>query len=122
MKTSINNPVNNNGKVIAGAIILVIGSVLLIQQFSTFFIPDWLLSWPMFMIAYGVYMGGKYNFRKPIWIWMVMLGTAFLITENVGNADRFIWPVTIIGLGVWMVTKHRRHNEIAYPGEPLNRI
>ncbi|MDB5017754.1 MAG: hypothetical protein JWQ84_2586 [Mucilaginibacter sp.] len=90
----------------AGIIILIIGSILLINQLDLFFIPRWLFSWPMWMIAYGIYMGGKYNFKKPIWIYIIVLGCAFLFTENIDNAGRFIWPVTVMGLGTWMVLKH----------------
>jgi hypothetical protein len=108
MKTTIENPeMHHNGKTMAGIIILIIGGILLFDQFNFFFIPHWLFSWPMWIIAYGVYMGGKYNFRKPIWIWMVVLGSAFLFTENFHNADRLVWPIAIIGIGTWMVTKHR---------------
>ena len=124
MKTSIENPTElHNGKFIAGAIILSLGVILLISQFNLFFIPGWLISWPMFLIAYGVYMGGKYNFRKPIWIWMIVLGSAFLLTENIHNADRFVWPVAIIGYGLYMVTKH--NNKVAtdnYTNNPFNKI
>jgi hypothetical protein len=112
-----------NGKTMAGIIILIVGGVLLIDQLNLFFIPDWLFSWPMWIIAYGVYMGGKYNFRKPIWIWMVVLGTAFLFTENVDNAERFIWPVAVIGLGTWMVLRHHSKPVAApYPGTEYKEI
>lgn len=116
METNIINPnARNNGKTMAGVIILVIGSILLINQFDLFFIPHWLFSWPMWIIAYGVYMGGKYNFRKPVWIWMIVIGTAFLFTENIDDAARFVWPAAIIGLGTWMVTKHSRVADAQYP-------
>ena len=83
METIIENPNKpHNGRTMAGIIILIIGGILLINQLDLFFLPHWLFSWPMWIIAYGVYMGGKYNFRKPIWIWMVVLGTAFLLTDN----------------------------------------
>lgn len=95
-----------NGKTIAGIVILIVGSILLIDQFDLFVIPGWVLSWPMLLIAYGLYMGGKYNFKKPIWIYLIVLGSAFLLTDNIPDADRFVWPVAIIGVGAWMVTKH----------------
>jgi hypothetical protein len=95
-----------NGKTMAGIIILIIGGILLIDQFDLFFIPHWLFSWPMWIIGYGLYMGGKYNFTKPIWIWMTVLGVAFLLNDNIDNASQFIWPVAIIGVGTWMVLKH----------------
>ncbi|MDB5005839.1 MAG: hypothetical protein JWP45_232 [Mucilaginibacter sp.] len=99
----------------AGIIILIIGSILLINQLDLFFIPHWLFSWPMWMIAYGIYMGGKYNFKKPIWIYIIVLGCAFLFTENIDNAGRFIWPVTVMGLGTWMVLKHHdKHADARY--------
>jgi hypothetical protein len=116
METNIANPnKSHNGRTMAGIIILIIGGILLVDQLDLFFIPNWLFSWPMWMIAYGLYMGGKYNFRKPIWIWVIVLGTAFLLTENVDNAENFVWPVSIIGLGAWMVLKHNRHPEAEYP-------
>lgn len=111
METNIINPKTpHNGKTMAGIIILIIGSLLLIDQFNLFFIPNWLFSWPMWIIAYGVYMGGKYNFRKPIWVWMIVLGTAFLLTDNFNDADRIVWPVAIIGVGTWMVMRNKSHN------------
>ncbi len=97
-----------SGKLIAGIIILTAGCLLLFDQLNFFMVPHWLFSWPMWMIAYGVYMGGKYNFKKPIWIWVTVLGIAFLFTENIDHAERVIWPVTIIGVGAWMVTKHNK--------------
>jgi hypothetical protein len=36
----------------------------------------------------------------------VVLGTAFLVTQNIPDGGRIMWPATIIALGVWMVTRH----------------
>ncbi|HEY8928618.1 MAG TPA: DUF5668 domain-containing protein [Mucilaginibacter sp.] len=113
METIINNPSKINGKTMAGIIIVIIGGLLLIDQLNLFFIPDWLLSWPMFIIAYGLYLGGKYDFKKNIWLWLVVIGTACLITDNVNNADEVVWPVAIMGIGAWMVMKHSKHQEPA---------
>jgi hypothetical protein len=74
------------------------------------------------MIAYGLYMGGKYNFRKPIWIWIIVLGAAFLFTENISNAERVVWPVTIIGLGLWMVTKQNNRVDAQYPSNKYKEV
>ena len=119
METNNINPTKtHNGKTMAGIIILIIGGILLINQLDLFLFPHWLFSWPMLMIGYGVYMGGKYNFRKPIWIWLIVLGTTFLLTENVNDAGRLIWPVAVIGLGTWMVMRH--NNKVADPSQPNN--
>jgi hypothetical protein len=109
METIIDNPSKHNGKTMAGIIIVIIGGLFLIDQIGLFFVPDWLFSWPMWIIGYGLYMGGKYNFKKPVWIWMIVIGTAFLLTENFNNADRIVWPMAIIGTGAWMVMRHTTH-------------
>jgi hypothetical protein len=107
METNIATPnTSNNGKIMAGIIIVIIGLMLLADQLNLFFIPGWLYSWPMWMIAYGIYMGGKYNFKKPFYIWVIAIGTAFLFTENINDADKVVWPLAIIGVGTWMVMKH----------------
>jgi Domain of unknown function (DUF5668) len=112
-----------NGKTIAGIIIVIIGGMLLIDQLDLFFIPHWLYSWPMWIIAYGLYMGGKYNFRKPVWMWLVVIGTAFLFTENIDNSDRLVWPVAIIGVGAWMVVKHNHKVvDARYPGSDYKEV
>ena len=123
MSNDIEHPDNpRNGKAIAGIILLAVGAVLLFRQFDFFFVPHWLFSWPMWIIAFGLYMGGKYNFRKPVWIWMIALGTAFLFTENVDNSERVVWPLAIIGVGTWMVMRHNRPVDAKYPGGDYKEV
>ena len=107
MKTIIENPSiqQHKSRTTAGAIILVIGSLLLIGQFDL--VPDWLFSWPMILIAVGVYSGVKHHFKKPFATIMIILGMAFLFTENMDNADRVVWPIAIIAAGTWMILKQR---------------
>lgn len=122
METIINNPDKFNGKVMAGIIIIIVGGILLIDNLNLFFVPDWLISWPMFLVAYGLYLGGKHNFRKPIWAWLVIIGTAFLFTENIDNADRVVWPLAIIGAGAWMVMRHNKRANEQYQGNTFQKI
>jgi hypothetical protein len=59
-----NNDINTQhqgptrGKVIAGVILLVIGASLLLKQFDLLNPVSWLFSWPMWLIVWGLYMGG----------------------------------------------------------------
>lgn len=120
METIIDKPGKpRNGRTMAGIIILVIGGILLIQQFNFFFIPAWLFSWPMWLIAWGLYLGAKHNFKKPIWAIMIALGIGFLFTENIPNSEDVVWPVALIGIGAWMVLRNRdifyyQHNESSF--------
>jgi hypothetical protein len=124
METNVINPNKpNNGKTMAGIIIVIIGGLLLIDQFDMFFIPHWLFSWPMWIIAYGLYMGGKYNFRKPVWVWMIVIGTAFLFTENIDNSERLVWPIAIISVGAWMVMRHNNKPvDTQYPNSNYKEV
>jgi Domain of unknown function (DUF5668) len=108
MKTIIENPniQQHKSRTTAGAIILVIGSLLLIGQFDL--VPDWLFSWPMILIAVGVYSGIKHHFKKSFASIMIILGMAFLFTENIDNAGRLVWPITVIAAGTWMILKQHK--------------
>ncbi|HEY4194935.1 MAG TPA: DUF5668 domain-containing protein [Mucilaginibacter sp.] len=110
MKTIIENPgiQQHKGRTTVGAIILIIGTLLLIDQFNLAFIPDWLFSWPMILVAVGIYSGVKHNFQKSFAFIMIFLGIAFLFTENIDDADRVVWPAMIIAAGSWMVFKNRK--------------
>ena len=73
MKTIIENPniQQHKSRTTVGAIILVIGSLLLIGQFDL--VPDWLFSWPIILIGVGVYSGVKHNFRNKSWFVLICL-------------------------------------------------
>ncbi|NHA06785.1 hypothetical protein G7092_23480 [Mucilaginibacter sp. HC2] len=108
----------NNSKTAAGVILLIIGGILLIREFDLFLFPDWLFSWPMWIVAWGVYMGAKYNFRKTSWILITLVGVAFLLDDNIADADRIVWPVAIMGFGAWIAFRPRKHKEEFYFEKP----
>lgn len=93
-----------NGKKIAGLVVVIVGAVLLSQQMGVI-LPDWLLSWPMFLIAIGVYIGAKHQFRKPGWIIICLVGIVFLVDNFVVgiNISDYFWPVFIIAAGLYMI-------------------
>ena len=105
-----NNP--RNGKSIAGAILLVIGVLLLIKQFNLFFFPHWLFSFPMVLIALGFFIGAKNNFRSIASIALIIIGTAFLLDDIIPgfHMHNISWPVMIIGFGVWLILKRNKKN------------
>jgi predicted membrane protein len=112
MNNDIERPQNpNKSKAMAGAILLAIGGILLLRQFSFFFVPGWLFSWPMILIAWGLYLGSKHNYKNSSWIILVSLGGIFLLNENIDNADRIVWPVAIIGFGLWLVLRKGKHGQ-----------
>jgi hypothetical protein len=99
-----------NGKVFAGLILLAVGGLLLLNRLDFFFFPDWLFSWPTFLIVLGLFIGAKNDFRKPSWFILVILGIAFLLDDIFESHEmrQLIWPILLIALGIWLVFR-RNH-------------
>jgi hypothetical protein len=99
-----------NGKMLVGLLLLILGLGFLFQQLDFFFIPNWLFSWPSWMIIWGLYMGAKHNFRNSTWLIMVLVGLVF-ISDDIfpgHNMHHLIWPLAIIGFGIWLITKRNK--------------
>jgi len=95
------------GKVFAGIILLAVGIVLLLKQFDFPYFPHWLLTWPMILIAWGLYVGGKYNWKNPSWFILILVGIAFLLDKNIPGfqVHRIVWPTVIIAFGIWLILR-----------------
>lgn len=106
------NP-KNNGKVVAGVILLIVGGILLLNQFENLAFPGWIWNWPTWLILLGVWIGAKNNFNKSLWLILVIVGSFNLLDEIAPHMhlDNFFWPVMIIGIGVWIIM--RRNNSSA---------
>lgn len=102
-----------NGKAFAGLILLSVGGILLLRNFDFPYFPDWLLTWPMLLIAWGLYIGTKYNFKDPKWFIITMIGLAFLARENIPffEVHDLVWPIIIISVGLWIILKRGRSSE-----------
>jgi predicted membrane protein len=101
---------NRSGSVLAGLLLLCIGTVLLLKQFGVPF-PDWFFTWPMIVIGFGLMIGAGHAFRDPGWVVITGVGTVFLL-DKIWPAvpiHHFIWPVLIIVLGFMIILAPRRH-------------
>nr|WP_294791388.1 LiaF domain-containing protein [uncultured Mucilaginibacter sp.] len=100
----------NKGKVLAGIILLCIGASWLLKEFDFFFFPHWLLSWPMWLIVGGLYLGGKNNFRNSSWVFAVAIGAVFLLGEAIPGLDAgaIVWPGMLITFGIWMIVRRNQ--------------
>src|SRR5688500_6152049 len=100
-----------SGRVFGGLIVLTVGVVLLAKQ-SGLDLPGWLISWPMLLIAGGLYVGFRHAFRGPVWVVMLVAGTLFLINDidPTLNLRHYIWPLVIIAVGLMIIFR------------PINRI
>jgi len=99
-----------SSSVLAGFVLLCIGTVLLLKEFGVDF-PAWLFTWPMIIITFGVFAGAGNSFRDPGWLIISGVGTVFLLDKIWPEIPihHFIWPVLIIVLGFIIIMAPRRH-------------
>ncbi|GMQ26936.1 DUF5668 domain-containing protein [Algoriphagus sp. oki45] len=105
---------NNDGSIAVGFIILGIGVILLLRKLG-FFIPGWVLSWPMILIAIGVFTLIKHEFRSFFGAVMLFLGSYFLLRNEFGfdfGLGQYIWPIGLIVLGIYLITQKRREKQV----------
>jgi len=118
IQENYNNNRLRNGKVFAGLIILVLGCLLLLKNLVDIFIPDWLFSFPMFLLVLGLYFGVRHNFRSPVWVILAIIGGLGVLDDIVPHIhlDRAIFPMVIIAIGLWiLVGRKRRWNNYENP-------
>ncbi len=105
------NQHRRDGRVIAGLFLLVIGAVFIMKEIHFIFFPGWLFTWPMILIAVGIYSGLKNQFRNPGWLIPIVIGGIFLFDEmDLGyDLHRFIFPAIIITVGLTMILRPKRN-------------
>lgn len=93
---------------LVGLIILSVGTALLVDQLGFLAIPEWILSWQMFLIVLGVIVGVKKSFRGVGWAVMIAIGGFFLLQDFFFfQLDiRHYWlPVGIMVIGVMVLVR-----------------
>jgi predicted membrane protein len=96
------------GRTLGGIIVVVVGTLWLAREVGVEF-PYWLFSWPMFLIALGLYIGARHSFRQWGWLIPVAIGTMFLVDDLIPeiNIGEFAWPITVICIGLFMIFRPR---------------
>lgn len=106
---------DNSGRIFAGLIVILVGGVLLAEKAGAD-IPNWITSFPMLLIAIGVFIGAKHKFSN--WGWMIPTGIGLVLLTDVFLEDvslaQFIWPAVIIAIGLIMIFKPKRNRDHAW--------
>jgi predicted membrane protein len=104
----------NDGGIVFGFVILGIGILLLLKKIGIF-VPSWVLTWPMILIVIGIFTLIKHEFKSLFGVFMLFLGSYFLLRNefNMDFAlDRYIFPVALIVLGVYLITKKKKEKDL----------
>ncbi len=98
-----------SGRIWAGCFLVLVGGVLLLDQMG-FPLPDWLFSWHILLIAIGLFIGLRHNFRGGAWLIMILVGGGFLIQDYYPQMEihRFLWPGILIFVGLVIMLRPRR--------------
>ncbi|OQP46709.1 LiaF transmembrane domain-containing protein [Niastella populi] len=98
-----------SSSVLAGFIILCVGTILLLKQFGVPF-PAWLFTWPMIIVAFGLLAGAGNSFRDPGWVIITAVGTIFLLGKIWPEIPiQHLWPVLIMAVGLIIIVAPKRH-------------
>jgi hypothetical protein len=113
MENQINNSQQQgsyNSKTVAGIIILGLGVLFLLKGINFILFQHWLLSWPMFLIAFAIFTGSKHNFRKNNWLVLLAVGFAFLLPNIIPSLSyAMLWPLPMIAIGLFMVFRRNQY-------------
>ncbi len=101
---------SRGGRFFGGLIILSVGVLLLLKQLGTFVFPEWLFTWPTFLVVLGIYIGVRHGFRFGAWLIPILIGGLYLTEEfypNLSLSD-YITPIVIISVGLILILKPKK--------------
>lgn len=99
----------------AGLFLVAAGSLYLASKMGAPF-PSWLFTWPVLLIAIGIFTGIKKRFRDFSWLILVVIGGLFLAEKfDWGFSVReYIIPIVIILIGISFMFKPKYFDKNDY--------
>jgi len=108
---------HKNGKVLLGAVIILLGLFMLIKRMKL--LPLSFHLWPLILIALGIHIGMRHRFNHfGSWV-LITLGVLFMIPKFTlfgVLSTHLVIPVVLILLGVYLIVKPPRNNA---PRDPI---
>ena len=98
---------SKHSRVWTGLFLIMIGvAAYLRTTFPQYF--SWLFTWEMLLIALGLFIGVRHNFRGIAWFILIIIGGIFLANRLYDAFTfRYIWPLVLIAVGLFIITKPR---------------
>ncbi|WP_104382696.1 LiaI-LiaF-like domain-containing protein [Sphingobacterium sp. HMA12] len=117
-------PNSNNSRNIVGAIVIIVGIFLLLNNLNLGnWFPNWLFSWPTILIIIGLVIGVNSQFQKKSAIILLIIGGASLISRMMRTDFGSVTvPIIIISLGIYFIMSKRKPPMVppTYPNPPQN--
>ena len=113
-------PSNNKSSNTVGAIIILFGVFLLLNNLDLgFLFPSWLFSFPMILIIIGLVIGINSKFEKKSSFILLTIGGIFLLRKIFDNFNPFqvLLPAIAIVIGIYIINRNRKAPTIPTPPE-----
>ncbi|RYY94192.1 MAG: hypothetical protein EOO11_18375 [Chitinophagaceae bacterium] len=100
---------SRGGRIWTGLCLLIIGGLLLARQSGVNF-PHWFFTWPVLLIALGLWIGARHRFRGFAWVIPIGIGALNLLGdfEDLRFLRPYVGPAVLIFLGLAFIFKPRR--------------
>lgn len=107
-----NNLRSNNSRVFAGIFIIAIGVLFFLKQSGLTIFPYWFFTWPMILIAVGIFSGVKHGFRGGGWLIMILIGSFFLLDDvmDMYSLRPYLVPAILVGVGIMLILRPKKNN------------
>lgn len=117
-----NDNSNNNSRVFAGLFIIAIGLLIFMKQTGWDIFPHWLFTWPMILIAIGVFIGVRSDFRGSSWLVMLIIGGFFLVDDilDMYSLKRYLVPAVLVSIGCMLILRPKKANKWKDSGAEKN--
>ncbi len=105
--------INRSGKVWAGLFIIIVGSILLLNNLGLN-LPHWVFSWSTILLAIGLFIGARNNFKGSTWLILSLIGGYFTLSDIFDNLNlsNVVFPLMLVGIGLYLVLKPKRSKKI----------
>jgi predicted membrane protein len=109
-------------KALFGMTLVLLGFILLLRSLDIFFISSWIISWPVLLIALGLFLGKRHGFKRPSAFMPIIIGAIFLIDKIIPNSDsdKLFWPIMVITLGFWLILGRKKQGQIEEAASPIS--
>lgn len=101
---NIKHTQNTSGKALVGALLLIFGGLLLLDNIAGIDI----FSWPLILIGIGIYIGSKNNFKSPASYILIGIGVFFLLSEYTHGLGQYFFPLLLIAGGLWLLLRKKK--------------
>jgi len=101
---------NERSRVWTGVFFLVLGALLFTKTAGLILFPSWFFTWPVLLIAIGLFVGIKHGFTTPGPFIMILIGTIFLtdrVTDDI-HLRPYMWPIIFVAAGLFIILRPKK--------------